>query len=247
MQRKTFKITIEYDGTDFHGWQRQKADPTVQAVIEAAIQTITGQSITVAGSGRTDAGVHALAQVASFTCETRLNDSAFINGLNAILPESVVIRQCRQVEDTFHARFSAKGKTYRYRILTRRLPAAIDRQYAWHIPKSLDRETMRAALGTIVGTHDFSAFEGAGSQRAHARRTVLRADLTDCEDDLLVLEIEADGFLRHMVRNIVGTLVAVGLGKITVDAFEAILLSMDRSRAGVTAPPQGLFLVSVTY
>lgn len=247
MPQKTFKITVEYDGTDFHGWQRQKSDPTVQARIEAALLTMTGRSITVAGSGRTDAGVHALGQVASFTCETQLSDKALLHGLNALLPDSIVVRKCLQVEHGFHARFSAAGKTYRYRILNRRSPSAIDRRYVWHVARPLDRNAMRAAIGRIVGTHDFSAFEASGSPRSHSTRTVARAVLREEEKRLLVLEIEADGFLRHMVRNIVGTLVDVGLGKTSVEQFEAILQSKDRSRAGVTAPPQGLFLVSVSY
>ena len=247
MSRKTYKITVEYDGTDFHGWQRQKKDPTIQAAIEAALQTILAQPVTVAGSGRTDAGVHALGQVASFTCESQLGDDALMSGLNALLPDAIVVKECASVSDRFHARFSAKGKTYHYRILNRRLPSAIDRRYAWHISRPLDRNAMRAAIETIIGTYDFSAFEGSGSPRAHATRTITRAKLVEKDDQLLVLEIEADGFLRHMVRNIVGTLVAVGLGKIQDDEFEAVLLSKDRSRAGVTAPPQGLFLVSVKY
>ena len=247
MLKTTFKITAEYDGTDFHGWQRQKNEPTIQAEIETALQTITGQPITVAGSGRTDAGVHALGQVASFTCETQLDDDALMSALNALLPETIVIRACCRVEETFHARFSAKAKTYQYRILNRRLRSALDRRYAWHISRPLDREAMRTALDHIVGTHDFRSFEGSGSPRAHARRTIRRAELREEENELLVLVIEADGFLRHMVRNIVGTLAAVGLGKIQASEFEAILLSRDRSRAGITAPPQGLFLMSVSY
>ena len=247
MSQKTYKITVEYDGTDFHGWQRQKNDPTVQAEIETALQKITGQSVTVAGSGRTDAGVHALGQVASFSCETRLNAGDLMNALNALLPDTNVDKECRPEDETFHARFSARGKTYRYRMINRRLPSAFDRHYAWHISRNLDRHAMRAAIRHMIGTHDFSAFQGSGSPRAHAVRTIMRAELRGENSGLLMLEIEADGFLRHMVRNIVGTLVEVGLGKIRIEEFEAILLSRDRSRAGPTAPPQGLFLVSVTY
>lgn len=247
MSAKTFKITVEYDGTEFHGWQRQKSDPTIQGAIEAALKTITGQSITVAGSGRTDAGVHALGQVASFSCSTRLSQRELASGLNALLPDAIVVLGCCQTDDSFHARFNAKAKTYHYRIVNRRLPPAIGRQYAWHIAKRLDRQSMRAALRPLVGRHDFSAFEAAGSPRAHATRTVIRAALKESQRDELVVVIEADGFLRHMVRNIVGTLVAVGLDKIPSDQIQAILRSKDRSRAGVTAPPQGLFLVSVTY
>ena len=247
MEKKTFQITVEYDGTDFHGWQRQKNEPTVQAEIETALQTIVGQPLTVAGSGRTDAGVHALGQVASFTCETRLDGQALLNGLNALLPDAIVIKDCSEVEHSFHARFSAKGKTYHYRLLNSRLPSAIERRYAWHVSRHLDRNAMRAAIEHIIGTHDFSAFEASGSPRSHSRRTIFHAQLIEEENQLLVLKIEADGFLRHMVRNIVGTLVAVGLGKIDVSEFQAILRSKDRSRAGVTAPSQGLFLVCVKY
>lgn len=247
MSPKTFKIIVEYDGTEFHGWQRQKTDPTIQGAIEAALKTITGQSITVAGSGRTDAGVHALGQVASFSCNTRLSQGDLASGLNALLPDSIVVLHCCQTDDSFHARFSAKAKTYHYRIVNRRLPPAIGRQYAWHVARRLDRQSMRAALRQLVGRHDFSAFEAAGSPRAHATRTVVRAELKETEPEELVVVIEADGFLRHMVRNIVGTLVSVGLGRIQPEEIQTILMSKDRSRAGATAPPQGLFLVSVTY
>ena len=247
MSPKTFKIIVEYDGTEFHGWQRQKTDPTIQGAIEAALKTMTGESISVAGSGRTDAGVHALGQVASFSCNTRLSQRDLASGLNALLPDSIVVLRCCQTDDSFHARFSAKAKTYHYRIVNRRLPPAIGRQYAWHVAKRLDRQSMRAALRQLAGRHDFSAFEAAGSPRAHATRTVVRAELKETEPEELVVVIEADGFLRHMVRNIVGTLVAVGLGRIQPEEIQTILMSKDRSRAGVTAPPQGLFLVSVTY
>ena len=246
MPPKNFKITVEYDGTDFCGWQRQKNDPTVQAAIEKALRTITGQKVAIVGSGRTDSGVHALGQVASFTCETRLGRSEMQNGLNALLPDTIVIDNCDIVDPSFHARFSAKSKTYRYRILNRPLPSAIDRRYSWHISRSLDLKSMRAAIDCIIGTHDFSAFEGAGSPRTHSRRTVMRAEVTQ-QGDMVLLEYKADGFLRHMVRNITGTLVAVGLGRIPIDEFQSILQSQDRARAGVTAPAQGLFLVSVQY
>lgn len=245
--RKNFKLTIEYDGTGFCGWQRQKNERTVQGVIEAAITTMTAQPVALIGSGRTDAGVHALGQVANFLCETRLTAAIFRRGLNSLLPEDVVIRHCCQVDESFHARFNAQSKIYQYRILNRDNPTAVGRQYGWFIRKKMDQAAMRDAAGHIVGVHDFKAFEGAGSPRSSSIREVLRAQWHESEPDHLVFEIEADGFLRYMVRNLVGTLVLVGLGDITPDDFRRILLSTDRKQAGATAPPQGLFLMEVKY
>lgn len=246
MQRRTFRLTIEYDGSNFHGWQRQKRDRTVQQTIEEALATMTCAPVTLIGSGRTDAGVHALAQVASFQTASRLDADAFLNGLNSLLPADVVIRSCVQAPDGFHARFDVKRKHYRYHIHNQPLPPAIGRQFVWHIRKPLNPSAMAAAIRTLVGTHDFKAFEGSGSPRAHTVRTVHKATLSETGGNLTI-DIEADGFLRFMVRNIVGTLVAVGLGKIRVGEIGSILASKDRSRAAATAPPQGLFLMAVTY
>jgi len=245
--RKNFKLTIEYDGSGFHGWQRQKNDRTVQGVIEAAIATMTGETVTLIGSGRTDAGVHALGQVANFLCETELTAPIFERGLNSLLPEDVVIRRCRQVNESFHARFSVKSKIYQYRILNRGIPVAVGRHYCWFIRRDIDVESMRAAAGYIVGTHDFKSFEGTGSPRSSTLRQVIRAEWLEPEPDHLIFIIEADGFLRYMVRNLVGTLVLVGQGKLTPEDFKGILFSTDRNQAGTTAPPQGLFLMEVKY
>ncbi len=244
---KNFKLTIEYDGTFYHGWQRQKSDPTFQAEIEKAISTMMGHSITVIGSGRTDAGVHALGQVANFKWDTRLGPQELLNGLNALLPDCMVIRSCEEVDENFHARYDVKSKTYQYRILNRNLPIAIQRQYAWHIRRRLDTGAMRQASCHLVGGHDFKAFEGTGSPRSHSKRQVFKVDIIRQNEDYLIFEIEADGFLRFMVRNIVGTLVEVGRGKISPGDFKDILLSQNRSRAGATAPAQGLFLIEVKY
>lgn len=244
---KNFKLTIEYEGTFYHGWQRQKSHPTLQAEIEKAITTMTGKSITVIGSGRTDAGVHAFGQVAHFKCDTRLGPTDLLKGLNALLPESMVIRGCEEVDEHFHARYDAKRKTYRYRILNQDLPIAIQRQYVWHIRHRLDIGAMRRASGHLVGRHDFKAFEGTGSPRSHSTRQVFKADIHREDEAYLIFEIEADGFLRFMVRNIVGTLVEVGTGKISPGDFKDILISGDRSRAGTTAPARGLFLAEVKY
>ena len=244
---KNFKITIEYDGSGYHGWQRQKKDRTIQEEIEKAILTVTGRKVNLTGSGRTDTGVHACAQVANFKCETHLDGQALLGGLNSLTDDDIVITECREVDDSFHARYDAQSKTYVYKILNRPHPAAVGRQYAWHIRKKLNREAMRAAIVHLIGSHDFKAFEGAGSPRSHTTRRVIRADLTEENNDFLSFEIEADGFLRFMVRNIVGTLVDVGLGKISPEEFKSILNSRDRSRAGATAPAHGLFLKYVMY
>jgi tRNA pseudouridine38-40 synthase len=244
---KNFKITIEYDGTSYHGWQRQKNDRTIQEEIETAVLTITGQDISLTGSGRTDAGVHAYAQVANFKCETHLGPRDLLGGLNSLTDEDVVITSCEEVEASFHARYDVKSKVYVYKILNRPNPAAIFRQYAWHVRKKLDLERMRSAISPLIGSHDFKAFEGAGSPRAHTTRSVFKARLIKEEDGYLAFEIEADGFLRFMVRNIVGTLVDVGLGKISLDEFKRILASKDRDQAGPKAPAHGLFLKKVRY
>ena len=244
---KNFKITIEYDGTRYHGWQRQKNDRTIQEEIEKAVLTIIGQKVSLTGSGRTDAGVHAHAQVANFQCETNLGPQDIFGGLNSLTADDVVIRRCEEVEASFHARYDVKSKTYVYKILNRPNPTAIGRQYAWYIRKELNLDAMRAASVHLIGKHDFKAFEGVGSPRAHTTRTIFKASLIKEQDGYLTFEIEADGFLRFMVRNIVGTLVNVGLGKISPADFKGILESKNRDQAGATAPAHGLFLKKVRY
>jgi len=244
---KNFKIIIEYDGSAYHGWQRQKQDRTLQGEIETALFTMTGQAVALQGSGRTDAGVHAYGQVANFCCETDLAPEIIQKGLNSLLPDDIVISDCRRVHETFHARYDAKSKIYHYKILNRHWPAAIGRQYAWYIRRKLNAAAMRSAMDFIIGSHDFKAFEGSGSPRSHTTRRVMAAELIENPNDMLIFKIEADGFLRFMVRNIVGTLVDVGRGKITAEEFKKILEAKDRSRAGATAPAHGLFLMKAKY
>jgi tRNA pseudouridine38-40 synthase len=245
--KKNFKLIIEYDGSSYHGWQRQKNRKTIQGEIEKAIMTITGKKIALTGSGRTDAGVHAFGQVANFYCDTEISPEVFQRGLSSLMPKDIIIKECNTVDEKFHARYDAKTKTYQYRILNRTTPAAICRQYAWFIKKNLDLDAMQSAILHIIGTNDFKAFEGAGSPRSSTKRRVINAGLQQKEKEYLIFEIEADGFLRFMVRNIVGTLLDVGLCKITPDDFKKILLSKDRNLAGATAPPHGLFLMNVKY
>ena len=245
--QQTFKLVIEYDGSDFHGWQRQKDDRTVQETIEKALAVLTREKVALIGSGRTDAGVHAVGQVASFKTRSHLNADVFFKGLNSLLPGDVVVHACDPMPDTFHARFDVTAKHYRYHILNRPLAPAIGRQFVWHIRKPLDIAAMRQSAGILLGTHDFKAFEGSGSPRDHTVRTVTGSSIAETGDGNLTYDIEANGFLRFMVRNIVGTLVAVGLGKTTPTCVGEILQSKNRARAGATAPPQGLFLMDVTY
>ena len=244
---KNFKLIIQYDGTRYHGWQRQKHDATIQGEIEKALWTMTAKQVVVNGSGRTDAGVHAIGQTANFHCDTDLGPETFQKGLNSLLPEDIVIRECRQVDDAFHARYNVKSKIYHYSVYNHPVPSALNRLYVWHIRKPLDIPAMRCAVSHIVGSHDFKAFEGAGSPRAHTTRLVMAADLVESDNSLLTFRIEADGFLRFMVRNIVGTLVNVGLGKTLPAEFERILKLRDRARAGATAPASGLCLMEVKY
>lgn len=244
---KNFKLIIEYDGTHYHGWQRQKKDATIQGEIEDAIWTMTHTRVTLYGSGRTDAGVHARGQTANFHCDTDLKPEVIQRGLNSLLPDDIVIKQCDQVEDAFHARYSAKSKIYDYTIANHPVPPAINRQYVWSIRSQLDTMAMQSAIRCIVGSHDFKAFEGTGSPRAHTTRQVLAAGLRESDDRFLTFRIEADGFLRFMVRNIVGTLVDVGLGKTLPTEFRQILESRDRTKAGATAPARGLCLMKVKY
>jgi tRNA pseudouridine38-40 synthase len=244
---QNFKIVVEYDGTAYHGWQRQKRDPSIQGALEHALARMTDQTLTVNGSGRTDAGVHALGQVASFRCRTRLGPLELLKGLNSLLPADIAVRACETMPLDFHARFDARWKTYQYRVLNRPVRPALERHRVWHIYRPLDLAAMRAALPHIIGTHDFRAFENTGSPRSTTVRTVRQADLWAAEDGRVCFDVSANGFLKFMVRNLMGTLVAVGLGRLPPQEVQAIRQSGDRRRAGAAAPPEGLYLLHVTY
>jgi tRNA pseudouridine38-40 synthase len=243
---RNFRLIIEYDGGAYHGWQRQSSDSSIQSEIEKALCLVTGQKIAVIGSGRTDAGVHAIAQSACFRCDTPLTPDIFHKALNALLPSDIVIKACESAEIGFHARYDVKSKRYRYCILNRSVASAIGRQYSWHIKKPLDLAAMQHAGSCLLGIHDFKAFQGEGTPVRSTVREIFFFGI-DRRDDLIDIEVEGNGFLRFMVRNIVGTLVDVGKGKITPEEFKQILESRDRGRAGITAPPHGLFLVRVSY
>lgn len=244
---RNIKILVEYDGTDFHGWQRQKTDITVQGVLENALSEMTQETIVLHGSGRTDAGVHALGQVASFTTSSAIPCEGFLKGINRMTPSSVVVKECKDAEPSFHARFDAREKTYLYRILNQALPLAIGRQYSWHIPHPLDLPAMEKGAQYLVGEMDFRAFEGVSRPGGNTVRTVFAAGWQKKEDSILEFHIRANGFLRYMVRNIVGALAAVGSRKMDVQSLPCLIRSTDRTLLPPTAPPHGLFLACVRY
>lgn len=244
---RNFKLIIEYDGTRYFGWQRQTAKPTIQAEIERVLSLVTQQPVIVKGSGRTDAGVHALGQTANFHCDTRLTPENILRALNNLLPEDIVIRACSEVPDVFHARYDVRAKTYHYQILNHPIHSVVERSFSWHIQKLLNTRAMNEALCCLVGTHDFKAFEGIGSPRTHTIRTIQRAEILKNGNGRLQVVIKGDGFLRYMVRNIVGTLVRIGMETMLPADMERILHSRDRKLAGATAPAKGLFLVEVEY
>jgi len=242
----TVKLIVEYDGTNYAGWQRQPDQPTIQEAIETAIHQLTNVSLAVAAAGRTDAGVHALGQVVSFKIDKPWSPEEWVKGLNARLPGDISVRSAALMPDEFHARYAARGKLYRYRIFTRSQRPAVERAFVWHIYWPLSVDLMREGAAQLVGRRDFTSFEGTLTDNEDPLCSVQRLDLT-AQDDLLLIDIYADRFLKHMVRNIVGTLVEVGSGKRPAASLLDVLAAKDRTKAGRTAPAQGLFLMHVDY
>lgn len=239
------RATVEYDGTDYCGFQWQADQPTVQGELERALAKVTQEDIRITAAGRTDAGVHARGQVIAFHTGWRHPLSELERALNAVLAEDVVVWELQPAEEEFHPRFSARSREYRYTIFNQPRRSPLARRFAYHWPHALDVEAMRQAAHKLIGTHDFATF-GQPPQGENTVRQVLRAEFT-CEGPFIHFDIEANAFLQRMVRSIVGTLLQVGSGKLSSADFEEILRAADRSLAGPTAPPHGLCLMRVNY
>ncbi len=252
---RNIRLVIAYDGTDFHGWQRQPHATTIQEVLETYITRIVGEKVKLAGSGRTDAGVHAAGQVANFRTACPIPCQNLLKALNDVLPAAIRVRKVEDAAATFHARYNAKSKTYRYRILYAPLSPPFLARYVCHHPCPLDSREMAKAARLLEGEHDFTSFAGTdpanrGKQRrkdSNVRKVFESRIRIRKELSLVVYEIRGSGFLHHMVRNIVGTLLEVGSGKLSPEDFRAILEARDRNKAGPTAPASGLCLVRVEY
>jgi tRNA pseudouridine38-40 synthase len=255
----TYKITVAYDGTDFVGWQRQAAGTSIQGLLEDALAQLDQRAVSVAGAGRTDAGVHALGQVASFSLQRAIEDGALVRALNARLPDAIRVLGAERVPETFHARFGATGKTYRYRIWNAAVASPFERAFTWHLIEPLDRQAMADAAAFLEGPHDFASFKAAGGATRSTEREMFSSRVTSepgdptnsrsqaCPSPLIVYEVSGTGFLRHMVRTIVGTLVEIGRGRHPVTWMPEVLAARDRTLAGPTAPARGLVLVAVAY
>lgn len=251
MQR-SFKLIVSYDGTDYAGWQIQIGQPTVQGRLERAIAKLTGERIRITGSGRTDSGVHALAQAASLTTDSwRAPADALARAMNTKLPADIAVLECEEMRLGFHAIRDATGKRYRYQLQIGGVRDALQHRYRLHIPWRLNTDRMREAAERFVGIHDFASFQAAGGKTKttvrHVRALTLQERRGRGGGVELDIEIEANGFLYNMVRNIVGTLLEVGRGKFPPQWVDEVFAARDRDRAGNTAPPQGLFLVRVDY
>jgi tRNA pseudouridine38-40 synthase len=243
----SFKITLAYDGGSFIGWQRQAKGTSIQGLLEDALRELDDRDVTVVGAGRTDAGVHALAQVAGFTLARETAPDVVLRSLNAKLPPEVRVRSAEQVPASFHARFDATSKRYRYRLWTADVLSPFERAYVWHVPGPLDVAAMAESARLVEGRHDFAAFQTAGGAGGPTERVITLSKVSSRDDGLVTYDVEGDGFLRHMVRAIVGTLVVVGRGRRSPAWMRDVIASRDRSQAGRNAPAHGLFLVRVGY
>lgn len=245
---KNIKLTLEYDGSRYHGWQSQAGSglPTIQDTLEYAIEKLTRGPVKTYSSGRTDAGVHAWGHVVNFHTEGSLPPGAWAPALNHELPHDIRVLDSCEVASVFHARYSALGKTYRYRVLNRRSQTALFRNYAWHVNVPLQLEPMQEAGAILIGKHDFSTFRSSGCTAKSPVRTLRKVDIIRT-GDFVEIALEADAFLQYMARNISGTLVEVGLGRFTPEDVAGMLASRDRTTAGRTAPAQGLYLATVFY
>ena len=243
---RNIKLTIEYDGKDFNGWQKQPNKLNIQGTIEQAIKSITGEDVELNASGRTDAGVHALGQVANFKTNSQIPIDKMAIAINSRLKKSIVIKKAEEVDERFHSRLSCKRKTYRYVINNSPEGTAIYRYLETHIPQKLDLQKMQEAIKYFVGEHDFKAFKASGTSSKNSVRTIYDAKVEQ-KDDRIYIELTGNGFLYNMVRIIAGTLVDVGLGKIEPERIKEIIELRKREFAGKTLPPNGLYLLKVVY
>jgi len=239
-------LGLEYDGTAYNGWQRQRTGKGVQEQLEAALSRVANEDIAVVCAGRTDAGVHASCQVVHFDTSSLRDDRGWLLGANTNLPDDISVTWSRHVDDSFHARFSATARSYEYLILNRLERSALHRHRAWWVYDDLDVASMQEAATALVGKHDFSAFRAAGCQASTATREISKLTLTR-NGNWILLEVTANAFLQHMVRNITGTLVEVGRGDKAPEWARSVLESRDRKAGGMAAPPHGLTLVAVQY
>lgn len=243
--QKNVKLTIEYKGSNYLGWQIQPDGKTVQGELQSAIKSITGEDVNLIGSGRTDAGVHAYGQVANFITDSKIEAIRLPAAINSQLPKDISVKKVEYVDDDFHSRFSAKGKKYRYRIYNSKNRSALDYEYSYHIGYRLDLDLMKDQAEKLIGSHDFTSFVSSGSTSKSNVRTIYSLDLKK-EGDYIIIDIEGDGFLYNMVRIITGTLIDIARGRIT-RSMDEIIERRDRSLAGHTAPAHGLYLYEVYY
>jgi tRNA pseudouridine38-40 synthase len=242
----TIKLVLEYDGSSYAGWQRQPDRLTIQGAVEQAIRQVSQSTVSIIGAGRTDSGVHACGQVASFRTELDWPASSWMRALNAVLPKDIAVRSSALMDNCFHAQHDARGKLYTYRILHRPARPTLDRAFVWHIYKPLNDAAMQQAAATLIGLQDFSSFEGNLTDNNNPICHLQRLEVIR-HDDQIFIEAYADRFLKHMVRAIIGTVVEVGMDKRTPDSLIKVLQARDRSAAGQTAPPHGLCLMRVDY
>ena len=243
---RNIKLTIEYDGKKFGGWQKQPTKLNIQGEIEKAIKEITGEDVTLNASGRTDSGVHSLGQVANFKTNSNIEIEKIAIAINSKLKKSIVIKKAEEVDQNFHARYNCKGKKYRYIINNSQQGTAIYRDLEYHIPQKLDIEKMKQAIKHFEGEHDFKGFKASGTSNKSSIRTIYKAEVKQ-EGERIIIELTGNGFMYNMVRIISGTLVEVGLGKIKPEEIPNIIQSKDRNKAGKTLPAHGLYLAEVYY
>lgn len=244
---RNIKVLLQYDGTNYHGFQRQISDlPTIQQAVEDVLSELTKHRVTITGAGRTDAGVHAMGQVFNFKTECSIPVERLPLAMNRLLPSDIVVLSAEEADLNFHAQFNAKKKTYRYHIYNSRIPSAFDRLYSYHVPQKLDIDKMMEAASHIVGEHDFSAFRAAGSKAKTSVRSIFRLNIENTQPHVFIT-VEGNGFLYNMVRIITGTLLYVGKGKLAPEDVQKFLEEGRRENAGPTVPPQGLCLMRVEY